>query len=232
VKQAEGMAQAAKQIAVIAGADPRLPIMRWSFEQGDETTVPDASGNGFDAACVGKVQFAEGRQGRALKLDGESYLRVDGAGSFNPQSLTISAWVNPDAVNARRGIVVKRVGNTAAPFVFGLSEGALSFEGCDTSGAFWPFNFTGPKLEAGKWSHVAVTLEATKRIVLYLNGQPVATKEITGEPSPNTEPLVIGREAWGGEKGQGEPAFFAGLMDEVKVWKRALSAEEVAEEGR
>ena len=228
VTRAESMARAAQQIAVIAGADPAKPVMAWSFEQGDTRAVLDATGNGFEAMCVGTVGFGPGKVGRCLRLDGKSHLRVDAAGGFNPSSFTLCAWVNPERATARRGIVAKRVGNVAAPFVLAMQEGTLRFEGCGSSGTFWPFNFSGPDIPIGRWSHVAVTLESNNQIVLYVDGEPVARKQITEKPAPNAEPLVIGREAWGGEEGQASPALFRGMIDEVKVYKRALSADEVA----
>ncbi len=230
VQRAESMARMARQAAIIARIDATAPLMYWSFEDGDAKGVPDASGNGFTAVGVGDVAFAPGKVGRALRLDGKSYLRVDDGAGCNPTSITIAAWVLPERTTARRGIVAKRIGNTASPFVLGISDGLLRFEGCGTSQKFWPFNFSGPALEVGKWSHVAVTLEAGRKIVLYLNGRAVAAKEIDESPAPNPEPIVLGREAWGGEQGQQSPAYFHGLLDEVKLWKRALAPEEVAAE--
>ena len=112
----------------------------------------------------------------------------------------------------------------------GLSEGALRFEGLGTSGSFWPFNFSGPPVAADRWTHVAVTVEGGKRLTLFVDGKPAAMKDIIEDPKPNNEPIVIGREAWGGEEGPQAAAFFQGLMDEVKLWKRALTPEEVAAE--
>ena len=43
----------------------------------------------------------------------------------------------------------------------------------------------------------------------------------------NMEPLVIGREAWAGENMVHEPCFFRGVMDEIKIWGRALTPAEV-----
>ena len=73
-----------------------------------------------------------------------------------------------------------------------------------------------------------------KGVVLYWNGQAVAQTENKLKHTMNGEPLVIGREAWGGINMQpGPPAFFKGLMSEVKVWARALTTDEVkAEAGR
>jgi hypothetical protein len=59
----------------------------------------------------------------------------------------------------------------------------------------------------------------------------VAEKKNPARRETNGEPLIIGREAWGGDPPKGEtPGFFIGLIDEVKVWTRPLSAEEVAAE--
>ncbi len=216
-------------VAAIASADPASPVMQWSFEKSTRDTVPDDDAHGFAATCVGKLDFAPGRAGgRALRLDGKTYLRVDAGSAFNPGSFTVAAWAMPDKVNARRGLIVKRIGNAAAPFVFGIDNGHLRFEGCGTSATFWPFNFDGPAIDAGQWSHVAVVLDAGKQITLYLNGKLLATQPIAEAPAPNTEPIVLGREAWGGEEGQGQPALFVGLMDDVKIWKRALTPDEIA----
>jgi hypothetical protein len=229
VRTAQRAVDSTAAVAALAAADPKPPVMQWSFEKSTRGAVPDDDAHGFTATCVGKLDFAPGRAGgRALRLDGKSYLRVDAGAAFNPGSFTAAAWIKPDKVNARRGLIGKRVGNAAAPFVFGIDNGQLRFEGCGTSATFWPFNFSGPSIDAGQWSHVAVVLEAGKAITLYLNGKPLASKPIVDSPAPNTEPIVIGREAWGGEEGQDHPAFFIGLMDDVKIWKRALSPDEIA----
>jgi hypothetical protein len=45
------------------------------------------------------------------------------------------------------------------------------------------------------------------------------------------EPLILGKDAWGGDPPKGDtPGFYAGLLDEFKVWARALTPEEVKAE--
>ena len=42
---------------------------------------------------------------------------------------------------------------------------------------------------------------------------------------------MLGREAWGGDPPKGEtPGFFQGLLDEVKIWTRPLTADQIASE--
>jgi hypothetical protein len=227
-RAARTMAAGLRLAQVIQGADPQPPLARWTFE-GPES-LRDATGHGFDATASGAPAYAPGRDGQALRLDGASWLQVAAGGGLNLPELTLAAWVNPDRTDGRRGIMVKRAGNVGAPWVFAVSDGKLSFEGCGTSGTFWPFNFSGGEVPAGQWSHVAVTFAANREIVLYLNGQPVARKAITEAGAPNGEPLVIGREAWGGEGGQLSPGLFRGLLDDLTVWKRVLTPAEIATE--
>jgi len=67
--------------------------------------------------------------------------------------------------------------------------------------------------------------------LLYVDGKIAAVKENPARRATNLEPLILGREAWGGDPPQGAtPGFYAGLIDEVKVWTRALSTDEVLAE--
>jgi hypothetical protein len=69
------------------------------------------------------------------------------------------------------------------------------------------------------WSHLAVTYDgATLR--LYVNGTQVATRAQTGAITSSTNPLRIGGNAVWGE-------YFNGVIDEVRVYNRALSAAEI-----
>jgi len=230
LERARRMVEQARLAALFSQSDPQRPVVRWSFERDEGGSVPDDDGRGVEARAVGSVSFAPGRAGRALQLAGEGYLRADAAGGFAPSSFTVSAWIRPDTTTHRRGIVAKRIGNTETPFVLGLSDGKLTFDGCGTGPAAWTLNFAGPEIPAGEWSHVAVSLEEGKQAVLYVNGAAVATLPITEAPKPNSEPIVIGREAWGGEGGTDSPGLFVGLIDEVKLWARALTPEEIAGE--
>jgi hypothetical protein len=232
LERARRMVEQARLAAIFTQADPERPVVRWSFERDREGVVADDDGRGVDARAVGTVGFAAGHAGRALQLTGEGYLRADAGGGFAASSFTISAWIRPDTTTNRRGIVAKRVGNTETPFVLGLSNGRLTFDGCGTGPVGWTLNLAGPEIASGEWSHVAVTVEAGKQVTLYLNGVAAATLPIAEAPKPNTEPIVIGREAWGGEGGTDSPGLFVGLIDEVKLWARALTPDEIQREAQ
>ena len=80
----------------------------------------------------------------------------------------------------------------------------------------------GPAAQLGEWTHIVATF-ANEQKALYINGRLVG--EGTAPLSLNTQrPLRIGG---GATEGAGN-YFFRGMLDEVRIYNRALSAEEVA----
>jgi hypothetical protein len=78
----------------------------------------------------------------------------------------------------------------------------------------------GGSLVLNSWAHVAATYDGSM-LRVYLNGTEVASQPRTGAIDTSTGPLRIGGNSiWPGE-------FFNGLVDDVRVYSRALTAEEI-----
>ena len=205
------------------------PIANWDFEKTDRMKVADVSGNGFRASLnAGVTTVTNGVRGRAGMFDGTGWLCVDEPAVFNAPNMTVSLWIKPANLRGRRGLFGKRLGGCEAPFILSQSGAGLSFEATDTEHR-WTFNFiSGPVLKEKEWTHVAAVAQRGKGVTLFANGKPVAEKLNASDRIGNGEPLVLGREAWGGEPSStGTPGYFVGQMDEVKVWTRALSPKEI-----
>ena len=72
------------------------------------------------------------------------------------------------------------------------------------------------------WAHLAATYDgATMRF--YVNGVQVASRAQTGAIATSTNPLQIGGDSIFGQ-------YFAGRIDEVRIYNRALSASEVLDD--
>ena len=74
-------------------------------------------------------------------------------------------------------------------------------------------------LALNTWTHLAVSYDGAT-IRLYVNGVQVGSRALTGPIAPSTGALRIGGNAVWGE-------YFKGLIDEVRVYNRALSAGEI-----
>lgn len=208
------------------------PVATWSFDAMQGTRFPDISGNGFHATVNGGVKAApDGVRGQAVSFDGTGYLKVGDPFVFNAPDLTISFWIKPSVVTGRRGLISKRYNGAEAPFVVNQSAATVGFEATQENGP-WTFNFQGPAvLKLNEWTHIAIVVRQGEGVAIYANGQKVAEKKNDTKRALNNEPLILGREAWGGDPPKGEtPGFFIGLMDEVKIWTRTLTPEEIRAE--
>jgi len=207
------------------------PVLRLALDEVKGKVTPDDGGMGLDGFLEGNVDMTQaGVRGRCATFDGASRIVVPRGTMLDLDNVTVSAWIKPQKVDGRFGIVAKRTASTACPFVVTVAQGALAFEATDTAGA-WSFNFGSPAaIKPGEWQHIAAVHDFGKGVTLYVSGKPVATRENSLGVMGNSQPLCIGWEAWGGPSAAGENVgYYFGSIDEVTVWARPLSAEEIAQ---
>ena len=206
------------------------PIAVYHFDSISNNRFADDSGNHLTAAIHGGVGLdSQGHTGGAAKFDGTGYLQVDEPALFNAPDITVDLWVKPATVSGRRGLIGKRFEGTIAPFVISQVNDSISFEAASPD-EHWTFNFGGPSvLKIGQWTRVTVVAKQGEGVKLYLDGKLATEKKDPDLRAQNDQPLIIGREAWGGGPPSTDtPGFFTGDIDDVTIWTRALSADEVA----
>lgn len=172
---------------------------------------------------------APGKAGKALAADGASVcLDVPHAAALEPEQLTVEAWIRPAALpdgrDGRRWIVGKNTnewqqGHYALCLIGGKVAGYLNIGGgrdnvIEAASADAPIQ---PKL----WQHLAMTYDG-KTLRLYLAGKELAAKEVNKPRQPGQGALRIG-----GRPDGLATSFFRGELDEVRVYKRALSADDL-----
>jgi hypothetical protein len=145
--------------------------------------------------------------------------------SFSSGILTVTAWINPTAFVADKGIVSKSKGfTTEGYFDFKIgSTGVTSKLALNISNGSATFtaNSADNSLSPSQWQHVAVTLDGTN-IKFFVNGaQSGTTASETYKPASTTDSVKIGRAY------NYSGYTFSGLMDEVRIYNRALSANEI-----
>jgi hypothetical protein len=171
-------------------------------------------------------------------------VQFDGSSSYvaiSPQTglditttLTIEAWIKPDAFgfNSAQNSIVCKHGWSSGEGGFVLrcgGTGELSFNigGVDTNGVnvSW-IEIISPTsvLSLNTWAHVAGTFDGHE-LKCYVNGNLEGTTPFIGTIAPSTSyPLALGRLA---DPVYGPDRYFSGLMDEVRVWNRALTQTEL-----
>lgn len=174
----------------------------------------------------------------SISLNGtSSYAVLQSEANCNPTAaITVEAWIRPAAFATTKdngSIVCNHGWSSGGQQGYVLrcgGSGILSFNiSGTTTGATtgnWREVFTGPNvLSLGTWQHVAGTFTGDS-LKLFLNGVQVAASSFTGTiaSSPNAYPLSIGRLA---DPSQTARRYFNGLIDEVRIWNRALDGPEL-----
>ena len=195
-------------------------------DDGKGDVAVDSSGNGHHAALLGAhggPTWAKSDRGTALRFDGvDAYVETD---TFLPNlamPFSISVWVNPASTQVEHADIL---GNHGEPFV-GIN---LQQEGTRTNcfgfgfgdGRKWQGAPHTP-LEAGRWQHVAVVCDG-QTSVLYVGG-------VEKTRGPGKGP-VAANPGQNFKLGQGYHSgrYFHGLLSDVRVYRHALSAAQVAE---
>ena len=194
-------------------------VAAYGFNEGSGTTVTDASGNGNNGTITNATWVTTGKYGDALKFNGSSALVTipDAASLHLSTGMTLEAWVNPSTVNANwRDVIYK--GNDNFYLEATSSNGSVPDAGMIAGGSYADAVGTA-KLPVSTWSYLTETYDGST-LRLYVNGTQVASTAHTGAIATSTNPLQIGGDSLYGQ-------FFAGLIDEVRVYNVALTAAQI-----
>ncbi|MGB4574884.1 MAG: LamG domain-containing protein [Kiritimatiellia bacterium] len=194
----------------------RSLVLYYSFDADEAGTVKDDSGNGHDGVLRGAKWTPDGYKGGAYVFSG--YSSFIEAVTPPPQtgSLSVAAWIRTtQMVHGQRWIV------TRSPWQHGAWQ--LMTDNGRGASEFYPQEmFTGQRFVAdGQWHHLVTTYDdATGERLLYVDGELDAKDMVRAKFRENAYPIQIGKRA-------DMPQCFEGTIDEVMIFNRALSGDEV-----
>lgn len=192
----------------------------WAFDEpADGPVTLDYSGNRLGGSIHNTVRV-KGIDGNALQCQGGCVV-VANAPSLSPGSgLTISCWLKTDTAGQSDKWFVNRIfsGGTASGYRLGLRGGRPCFAIPLTN---WSHHLLATKpLPVGRWVHVAGTFDG-RTMRIYVDGREQRSLERPGSVNPNAFDLCLGSYA------VDHVAHFEGLLDEVKLYSRALTDVEI-----
>ncbi len=217
--------------SAVQAADPDL-VGWWKLDDGSGGTAADASGNGRDGALVGDPEWVPGQLGSALQFDGDGdAVELGNEDVFNfSGSFSISVWANIEAWNdgGWQNVMVGKHGEGGQSWQLRKHGGNdnLTFTIRGTSGADDPQGTIVPT--HGEWHHVVAIydVDAETRTVYIDNVLDVQIDD-SGEPTSDDASVFIGARSNGGSAGDGPTGFFLGMIDDVYIFSRALTEEEI-----
>ena len=202
-----------------AWADPAPgPVAAYSFDEGAGSTAADSSGNGHTGVITGATWVA-GKYGGALSFNGTS-ARVDlgSLGTFYQSGFTLEAWVQKaSATKNDVGVVGTWTSGASGPMIW-VDHIATRYH-LTLGSSLSSYLDSGQSPVAGVWQHLAATYDGTTAR-FYVDGVQVASRTVSGGVG-SSDVWRIG--AYGATAGN----FFDGLIDNVRVYSRALTATEV-----
>ena len=201
----------------------------WSFDEGSGSTAYDASGNGNDGTLIHDPKWTQGKSGSALQFDGvDDYVDCGNDESLNiTDAITVEAWVKWSA-GVNKAIMDKRdehYANGGKGWMLRGDSNGIDFAFGNGSDNYWRNNIG--TISINEFYHIAVTLYISGTIgttKIYINGKEVDSCNhtiVADLDISNNHSLIIG-SYWNTNQ-----SIFNGSIDEVRIYNRALSAEEV-----
>jgi hypothetical protein len=197
------------------------PVASYGFEEAAGTVVTDQYG-GNDGTVTGPARTNAGRFGRALEFEGDNDIVTvpDDSSLHLGTGMTLEAWVKPTATTNWRSVIFKEA---AGGIAYGLySNGENDDVPSVHTGIQGDTSASGTEpVDPNAWTHLSATYDGNL-LRMYVDGVLVGSKATSGEDlSAGAGPLTFGANNVWGER-------FRGLIDEVRVYNRALTREEIA----
>jgi hypothetical protein len=203
----------------------------WSFDTVEGDTVRDDSQNGIDGRLVNGPELVEGAKGKAVRLNGnDQWVDFGSPLAFRMAgSMSITAWMNPRTHPADDGAIVSAHTGVGYQLDTTRDQGprTIAFKLANESGRLMA-RYGKTPLSTDRWYHVAGVYDA-KALTLhvYLNGElddGCVLGEITGRQ------YVSGASTFVGRRPEPSGFEFAGLIDAVRIYSRAITADEIQTE--
>lgn len=203
----------------------------WSFNEGTGSIAHDDSGNGNNGVLMGTATWTKGINGSALEITDYEYVG-DIPNSMDDSittKFTITTWVNWYGLPSydHGSYFFDGRGNPYA------GTGFLLYISFGSQVGFWLNDinmdsnmFSKHHMQIGVWTFVAAVFDSDTNLgKIYINGELDNTEMITKEFLQSSDNAVIGTNHWA--PGDGNWAPINGVQDEVRLYNRTLSDQEI-----
>ena len=198
-------------------------VAAYRFGEGIGTTTTDASGNGNGGVLVnGPSWITAGRHGGAIQLDGvNDHVRVSDSPSLDlGRTGTVEAWVKLDTLKSWQSVVAKGNVNNDPSHNYAIQLDNSNRWICILGNGSSRILLRSPSVpKTNQYYHLACSWDGST-VRLYVDGLLSVTATQLVTPAGNAAPLFIGQ--FGGDTDR-----LDGVIDEVRIYGRALSQAEV-----
>ena len=200
-------------------------VGQWTFDEGSGSTAGDSSGHGHSGTLVNGAHWVPGRRGgHAVGLDGEDdHVKLPDLGTVERYPFTFVAWIRTSCAENREMTAViqedeRNSGRRVQLYLSSSGEPKWNVR----NGSAEAEIVHSVDVRDGGWHFLAGVSHAEDRHELYVDAAPVRTSS-TRVPLFAASSATIGN--WMGNRAHTK--WFDGDIDEVRVYERALTREEI-----
>jgi hypothetical protein len=209
--------------------DPAI-VGWWACDEGEGVTVADSSPNGRDgtaysgtggAAGVGTITWVPGVYGSAIELKNPNLIQIP-AVNITMTHATMAGWMKPlGAQAAWTSFIMTRGSATGLNINPDAGNLQLCYHWGDAQSS-WSYR-PNASLTDNEWNFAAVTI-APDKAVFYLNGAEAGTNAVAHASVNWNAAIFLGGDGSGSQDAR---RMTDGLLDDVSLFSRALTAEEI-----
>lgn len=200
----------------------------WRCYEGSGLRLHDVSGRDNHGTLTNGATFTNGRSGSCLSLDGANdYVSVVDTFAIT-KAITIALWTKPTDISAQGSFMSKRESNGGIPHweLRYKTDGKVWWT--INEGSDWSLGeaFSVPTLTVGTWTHIGVTHTfGTTDYKIYMDG--VAVSMTTSGTLTQVPSGAVGKFTIIGSPYLSAGYYYGGLIDDMRIYDRALSASEM-----
>ena len=192
----------------------------WMFDEGTGTTVADSSGAGHDGFFVDSTpEWVSGMYGSALEFDGTDKVEIPDHADFHlTNAMSVALWMQPEADQSSSAKLFIKQKSGQYPYALQYDESGQGLFATVYAATRYD---TSPHIPdfPGEWAHMCFTYDGSV-LILYKDGEQVASVNTSGQLQQNNLSLSIGCRLDYDQN-------FNGIIDDVRLFNRELSSEEV-----
>ncbi len=199
----------------------------WAMEEGSGTTLVDSSAYGNDAGTTNNPTWTTGIRGLALNLNGTNqYATAPDDPSLDiTDAITLAAWIRPSKTDFATQYIIKKaiMGSTNGYELSLASTGKVfvRFNQVASGNTYRLDSKISYPLNNSAWMHIAATYDGSV-IRMYINGVQDSVLAAAFTIATNDDNLRIGAQPDANALYK-----FQGLLDDARVYSRALSGAEI-----
>ncbi|MCR4284168.1 MAG: fibronectin type III domain-containing protein [Parcubacteria group bacterium] len=197
----------------------------WKFDETTGVTAVDNSGGGNTGTLLNSPVWTTGKVSGGLSFDGvDDAVQIADGGAFNFGSgdFTVSAWFKTSSIQTKN-IISKYIGSGRYAFNLQVGgSGLISFMSSD--GASKQIGAADTPYEDGAWHHI-VGVKDSAQLTLYIDNVLKGSTPFGGTVENSNYKTYIGAR---GYNNLPQDNYFPGLLDDVRIYNRALTQSDVA----